>query len=169
MLHENAEMRFVCISLDHQDALCAIRSKLVGEHAVSNIDVVCLADQKDNQKITAENIFEAKDGGGEIRMRAVAQDTAHVTLSGMITIGEDGTGTQTYLTEDVLMLDPTAKVDAVPGLEIKTNDVKASHSATVSKVTPEDLFYFGSRGIEEKLAREMYIEGFLGELLEGVN
>ena len=63
------------------------------------------------------------------------------------------------------MLDRTAKVDAIPGLEIKTNDVKASHSATVSRVTEEDLFYFGSRGIAEREARRMFVEGFLGELV----
>lgn len=63
------------------------------------------------------------------------------------------------------MLDKTAKVDAIPGLEIKTNDVKASHSATVSRVTEEDLFYFAARGIIEKEARRMFVEGFLGEMV----
>ena len=66
------------------------------------------------------------------------------------------------------MLDDTAKVDAIPGLEIKTNDVKASHSATISKVTPEDLFYFASRGIAEKEARRMYVQGFLGDLTKRI-
>jgi Fe-S cluster assembly protein SufB/Fe-S cluster assembly protein SufD len=66
------------------------------------------------------------------------------------------------------MLDPTAKVDAIPGLEIKTNDVKASHSATVSRVTSEDLFYFAARGIEETIARQMYIEGFLVEVVDKI-
>jgi len=60
------------------------------------------------------------------------------------------------------MLDPTAKVDAVPALEIKANDVKASHSASVRRVTPLDLFSFAARGIEGKMARTMYVEGFLG-------
>jgi Fe-S cluster assembly scaffold protein SufB len=97
-------------------------------------------------------------------MKGVAEHTAHVFCDGMIEIGLQGGGTDTYLTENVLMLDGTAKVDAIPGLEIKTNDVKASHSATVSKVTPEDLFYFATRGIDETEARQMYIQGFLGDL-----
>ena len=67
----------------------------------------------------------------------------------MIEIGPEGTGTDACLTQEVLMLDPTAKVDAIPALEIRTNDVKASHSASVSRVTEEDLFYFGSRGLDQ--------------------
>jgi Fe-S cluster assembly scaffold protein SufB len=86
----------------------------------------------------------------------------------MIEISPGGGGTDTYLTEDVLMLDRTAKVDAIPGLEIKTNDVKASHSATVTRVTPEDLFYFSARGIPEHEARAMYIQGFLSDLAQKI-
>ena len=70
----------------------------------------------------------------------------------------------TYLTEAVLMLDPSARIDAVPALEIRTNDVKASHSATVSRVTPEDLFYLQSRGLPERSARTMFVDGFLRDL-----
>ena len=86
----------------------------------------------------------------------------------MIEITEKGRGTNTYLTEDVLMLDSTAHVDAVPALEIRTNDVKASHSATVSRVTAENLFYLQSRGIPETKARQMFVEGFLGALTERI-
>ncbi len=145
--------------IDHE-----LRSHLSGEHAVSNVDWIFYAKEAEKQRISAHNIFEAKDGGGEIVMKGVAEDNAHVFCDGMINIGLQGGGTDTYLTENVLMLDSSAKVDAIPGLEIKTNDVKASHSATVSKVTAEDLFYFAARGIDESLARHMYIEGFLGAM-----
>jgi Fe-S cluster assembly scaffold protein SufB len=66
------------------------------------------------------------------------------------------------------MLDASAKVDAIPALEIKTNDVKASHSASITKISPETLFYLQSRGIEEAAARSMFVEGFLGELLRNL-
>ncbi len=101
-------------------------------------------------------------------MKGVAQEKGHTVCNGMIEIGERGGGTNPYLTQDDLMLDRSAKVDAIPGLEIKTNDVKASHSATVSRVTEEDLFYFGARGIDESEARKMYVLGFLSELTQRV-
>lgn len=132
----------------------------------SDIDWIFYAKENEKQVIEAINYFLAEQGTGEITMRGVAEDTAHVTCNGSIAIGLNGSGTDAYLTEDVLMLDSTAKVDAVPGLEIKTNDVKASHSATVRKVTPEDLFYFASRGIDERTAKHMYVTGFLGSLTQ---
>lgn len=143
-------------------------STCLGPEAVSTVDWLFLAQGNDRQTLSARNVFQSNEGGGEITMRGVAQDKAHISADGMIEIGPQGKGTHTYLTQNVLMLDPTTRVDAVPGLEIKTNDVKASHSATVSRVTPEDLFYFGARGILEVDARAMFIEGFLGEMLERI-
>lgn len=143
-------------------------SHLQGRDAVSTIDWAFSAQGTDSQKISARNIFSGRNGGGEITMKGVAEGKAHVTCHGMIEIAEGGTGTNTYLTEDVLMLDPTAKIDAVPGLEIRTNDVKASHSATVSRVTVEDLFYFQSRGIDPATARQMYVDGFLGSIIDRI-
>lgn len=146
----------------------SVQSELCGSKAVSDIDWIFYATKEDQQRLSARNIFTGSHGGGEMTLKGVAQDTAHVFCNGMIDIGPNGSGTDTYLTEDVLMLDGTAKVDAIPGLEIKTNDVKASHSATVSKVTPADLFYFASRGIEEHEARQMYVQGFLGDVTKKI-
>ncbi|OGJ59615.1 hypothetical protein A2881_03150 [Candidatus Peribacteria bacterium RIFCSPHIGHO2_01_FULL_55_13] len=146
----------------------SLESTCSGEGGVSTIDWIFRASDHEKQTLSAKNIFSGAHGGGEITMKGVAEGKAHVKASGMIDIGEKGAGTHTYLSQHVLMLDPTAKVDAIPGLEIKTNDVKASHSATVSRVTPEDLFYFESRGIVESEARRMYIDGFLGELLSRI-
>ncbi len=146
----------------------AVESLLNGNNATSDIDWSFYARDKEQYKLTAANIFSAQNGGGEITMQGVAEHTAHILCNGLINIGEGGKGTDTYLTESVLMLDPTAKVDAIPGLEIKTNDVKASHSATVSRVTTEDLYYFAARGIPEKEAREMFIVGFLSGGLDAV-
>jgi Fe-S cluster assembly scaffold protein SufB len=144
------------------------RSVLTGAHAMSSLDWAFHAQGEERYKLSARNVFNARDGSGEITIKGVAEDRASAKCDGMIEIGEGGGGTQTYLTEDVLMLDTTAKVDALPALEIRTNDVKASHSATVSRVSEQELFYFAARGIPEAEARHMYVQGFLGDMLRTV-
>jgi len=151
-----------------QSAEHELVSRVAGEGSRSDVDWVFYAKGSEKQTIVVRNIFDAPHGEGEITMRGVAEQKGHVVARGFIDIGLKGGGTNTYLTQSVLMLDKTAKVDAIPGLEIKTNDVKASHSATVSRVTEEDLFYFAARGIPEREARAMFVEGFLGDLLEKV-
>ena len=160
----NAKLSMQNVSLGSAQLEHSFLSDVQGVQAESSVDWLFYSKNAEQQSIHACNVFHARDGSGEITMKGVAEDKAHMVCTGMIDIELGGGGTDTYLREDVLMLDRTAKVDAVPGLEIKTNDVKASHSATVSKVTEEDLFYFASRGIPQRAAREMYILGFLGDL-----
>lgn len=143
-------------------------STLAGPRAQASADVLCYAHTKDRQQTNVHNRFRAADGGGTITITGVAEQQAHMQCNGMIDIGLAGRGTDTFLAEEVLMLDPTARVDAIPGLEIRTNDVKASHSATVSRLSSEDLFYFASRGIDERSARQMFVEGFLRHGLQRI-
>jgi Fe-S cluster assembly scaffold protein SufB len=143
-------------------------SLIEGAHATSSIDWAFYACDKERCTLSARNVFHGRNGGGEITIKGVAEGHASARCDGMIEIGEAGNGTQTYLTEDVLMLDATAKVDAVPALEIRTNDVKASHSATVSRVSEADIFYFAARGIPADVARHMYVQGFLTDVLRSV-
>ncbi len=143
-------------------------SEAIGNHATSSIQWLFYASEQERYALSCRNIFSSGNGSGEIVMRGVAEDQGHVSCSGMIDIGLEGKGTDTYLTQEVLMLDPTARIDAIPALEIKTNDVKASHSATVAHVTEEDLFYFASRGIDPAEAKGMFVQGFLMDLVEKV-
>lgn len=144
-------------------------SQVTGAHGESNIDWMFYAKGKEKQHLNVRNVFDANNGGGEVLMRGIAEEQAHIVCKGLIDIGLQGGGTNTYLTQEVLMLDASAKVDAVPSLEIKTNDVKASHSATVARVTAEDIFYFGARGINPTEARRMFVLGFLGDIIDRIS
>lgn len=165
----NASIAWKNVTLGAKTVDHDLRSEVAGAGAESSVDWMFYAKSDEKYVLSARNIFLGRHGGGEMTMRGVAEDKGHVQCNGMIDIGPQGNQTDTYLTQEVLMLDTTAKVDAIPGLEIKTNDVKASHSATVSRVTDDDLFYFGSRGIQKREARRMFVEGFLADILEGIS
>lgn len=167
-LGERATLHLVNVSLGGHQMTHNLVSRVSGEGSTSTIDWIFYGKDHEKQKLSARNIFDAPNGSGEMTVHGVAEGHAQSSFTGFIEITKNGRGTDTYLTEKTLMLDPTAKVNAVPGLEIKTNDVKASHSASISKVSDEDLFYFASRGIALNEARRMYVEGFLGALVEKI-
>lgn len=161
---EGASIYWHCTTIGGTDVRHSLTSRCIGANATSTVDWIFTVSGHEKQSVSVRNIFAARNGGGEITLKGVASKKALAVCSGMIEITEQGTGTDTYLTEDVLMLDATSRVDAIPALEIRTNDVKASHSATVSRVTAEDLFYLQTRGIDTVTARAIFVEGFLGDL-----
>lgn len=94
-------------------------------------------------------------------LRGVATDRAQITLSGTIIVQENASDTNAFLTENVLLLSPTAVAHAVPNLEISTDEVKCSHAATISPIPESQLFYLQSRGIPRNTAEDIISQGFL--------
>jgi hypothetical protein len=164
-----AKLHCYPLFIQHSDIAFGCRNEVIGHNGHSDVHLITHVVNNQTASMSCTNVFNANGGTGEMTMKGVAEDTAILNYEGLIDIGLKGGGTDTYLTQEALMLDTTATVNAIPGLEIKTNDVKASHSATVAKVTDEDLFYFGSRGINKETARAMFVEGFLMASFDGVN
>ena len=98
---------------------------------------------------------------GRILSNSVLTDKAQSVFKGMIRIGKEAKNSNAYLAGHAILLSEDAKSDAIPGLEILTNDVKATHSASVSQIDDEQIFYIMSRGLSESEAKKFIILGFL--------
>lgn len=94
-------------------------------------------------------------------LKGVVWDSSQLKLSGTIIIEKLAQQTQSFLRENILLLSPKAKAEAIPNLEILANDVKCSHAATISNISEEQVFYLMSRGLTRKKAEEVIVEGFL--------
>jgi Fe-S cluster assembly protein SufD len=84
---------------------------------------------------------------------------------GMIYVAPGAIKTDGYQANRNLVLSKDARADSLPGLEILADDVRCSHGATVGKVDREQLFYLMSRGIPEKDAVRLIVEGFFDEIM----
>lgn len=71
----------------------------------------------------------------------------------------------TFVSAHALIVDKDASAVMVPALEIESVDVQAGHSASVTTLDEEQLFYLAARGIPVEEARRLIVKGFL---LEGV-
>jgi Fe-S cluster assembly scaffold protein SufB len=65
-----------------------------------------------------------------------------------------------------LVLSDTAEIDAIPMLDIASNEVASTHKLSVSHIRDTDLFYAKSRGLSDDDARSLILEGFFGSLFE---
>ncbi len=100
--------------------------------------------------------------------KGVVKDKATSVFKGMIHIQKDAKNSRAYLAEHGMILSKEARADAIPGLEIETNDVKATHSASVAQISDEELFYLMSRGLSEDAAKKLIIIGFFEPLIERI-
>lgn len=59
-----------------------------------------------------------------------------------------------------LLLSPKAQIHSQPQLEIFADDVKCSHGSTTGQLSPEEIFYFESRGLPAEKAKTLLAHGF---------
>jgi Fe-S cluster assembly protein SufD len=85
-------------------------------------------------------------------------------FNGRIIVRPDAQKTDARQTNKNLLLSEDATVDSKPQLEIRANDVKCTHGATIGKLDEEALFYLRSRGIAEASARTLLTYAFASEI-----
>jgi Fe-S cluster assembly scaffold protein SufB len=127
--------------------------------------VIYVATGDANMSINVRSTHDAIGTSARMIVHGIALGKARVNFTGSIDILKGAAQTDGELRHAGMLLSPQAKISALPGFEIHSNDVKAAHSSAVYYIRPEQLFYLQSRGIDETTARRMIVEGFLFELL----
>ncbi|NWG37894.1 SufD family Fe-S cluster assembly protein [Nitrososphaera sp.] len=114
--------------------------------------------------VTSNLIHNGQHSRGRVQVKSVLKDTSKSLFKGMIKIGKDGKGTESYLSGHAILLDKGAKSDSIPGLEILTNEVRATHSASVAQMDEGQIFYLMTRGLSREGAKREIVSGFLEPL-----
>jgi len=104
----------------------------------------------------------------DLLYKGAAKDYARTLWQGMIKSLPKMQKIDGYQACRNMLLSDTARMDAIPGLEIEADDVRCSHAATFGSLEEEPVFYLMSRGIPRPQAELMVIEGFFDELLDRV-
>jgi Fe-S cluster assembly protein SufD len=86
----------------------------------------------------------------------------------MIYVAPGAQKTDGYQANRNLVLDERARADSIPGLEILADDVRCTHGATVGKLEQEPLFYLKSRGIPQREAEKLVVEGFFNPIMQRI-
>ena len=103
------------------------------------------------------------------KVKNVLSNESKGVYQGKIFVKNIAQKTDAYQLSRALILDDAAEFDAKPELEIYADNVKCSHGSTSGSIDLDSIHYLKSRGIIEKEAYKMIINGFLSEILEKLN
>ena len=103
---------------------------------------------------------------GRTALKAALEGASSSVFDGMIKIAKEAANTDAFLEAHSIILKKGCRSNNIPGLEIENNDVKATHSATVTQIDDEHLFYITARGITRENAKRMIVLGFLESIAD---
>jgi len=102
------------------------------------------------------------------KIKNVLNDKSKGIYQGKIFVEKIAQKTDAYQLSKALIVSDNAEFDAKPELEIYADDVKCSHGSTSGSIDSEAVHYLMTRGISEKDAVKLLINGFLNEVLEKI-
>ncbi|MCE2506055.1 MAG: SufD family Fe-S cluster assembly protein [Nitrosopumilaceae archaeon] len=137
---------------------------LNGTGATSNDSEVIFGNNEQSFDIQTNVNHESPATEGRVVEKSILRNKSKSLFKGMIRIKENAAKSNSFLSGRSILLDKDAKSNAIPGLEIFTNDVKATHSASVAQIDEEQIFYLKTRCLSHEEAERTIVEGFLEPL-----
>lgn len=146
-----------------------IKIKKPGTHLIElkkpgeEVEISGVFEAKNKEKIELEVIIhhQAPRTRANTILKGVVRDQSQLRFKGQIIIDQNCEQSSSFLTERILLLSNQAHAEAVPNLEILTDDVQCSHAASISQINEKHLFYLMSRGMSKKAAEKLIVDGFL--------
>lgn len=135
--------------------------ELLGEGAKASWHYAGVSDGKSNKTIEASAQHLSPHTSAEISQYGITTDESRLTFVGTSHIHEKMVRSETSQKEKIIVFDKGSVGQCSPILKIDENDVVASHSAIVGKLSDEHIFYMRSRGIDLDSAKRLLTLGYL--------
>ena len=165
---KDGSIHWIVADLGADTTLANLGTTMAGSGSNGDIVGVFFATGEQFVQINTLSDHAALSTSAETLFKGVVDDRARVDFEGLIKVAHGAQQTNSYLSTHGLLLSDTARAELIPSLEIAANDVRASHGATTGQIDEEQLFYLMCRGVPEKEARRLIVQGFFEPVLEKI-
>ncbi len=141
---------------------------LVGEGAVGRMSGFYFTNGTQHLDHDTQQNHLAPHTTSDLLFKGALKGKSRSVWQGMIYVAPGAQKTDGYQANRNLVLDEQSRADSIPGLEILADDVRCTHGATVGKLEAEPLFYLKSRGIPQREAEQLVVEGFFDPIMQRI-
>jgi len=141
---------------------------LAGSGASAKVSGFYFADGSQHLDMGTEQNHLAPNTTSDLLYKGAVTGNSRSVWRGNIYVAPGANGTDGYQANRNLILSRAARADSIPGLEILADDVKCTHGATVGKIDPDQIFYLLSRGLHNRDARHLIVQGFFETIMERI-
>ena len=134
---------------------------LKGRKAHGEVLSIAFAGQDQYFDAGAKAIHLAPETSSVITSKSISKANGRSAFRGLVRINRGAQGAQAKVVCDALLLNPQARSDTYPYIDVAEDEAQVEHEATVSRINEEQLFYLMSRGLSEADASALIVNGFL--------
>jgi Fe-S cluster assembly protein SufD len=168
VLGRDAELKSLQVTLGSKFSKNSIGSHLRGENALAEMLGIYFGDEDQFFDHHTWQLHESPYATSDLEFKGALKGNSRSVYSGLIKVFEGAQRTDAFQQNRNLVLSRNARADSIPNLEIKANDVRCTHGATVSQVEDEHIFYLQARGIPRSEAQKLIVEGFFRPVIDRI-
>lgn len=135
----------------------------LGEHSICKFICFFVGAGDDDMKLSVTLVHSKSHSVGEILVKGVLTGSAKCSVKGLIKMDKHIRVSSGFFSQRTLLLSEKALVKSLPHLEIASCNVQVKHEVAISYLDKEQLFYLMSRGIKEKEASKLIVEGLFSK------
>lgn len=139
---------------------------LLGRKSRAHILSLAFAGKGQHQDAGGKAIHVAPETRSTIISKSISQENGRSSFRGMVQMLPGAVDAHSRVQCDALLLDAECKSDTYPTMDIQEQRTTMEHEATVTRIGPEQLFYLTSRGIPEKEASQLVVNGFIEPIVK---
>jgi Fe-S cluster assembly protein SufD len=168
-LKKQSTLECINASTGSKSARQDYRVTLLGEESDAKISGLCWLEENHQSHVHVLVEHIAPNCTSDQFFKGALSGISHSSFTGKIFVGQKAQKTQAYQLNNNLLLAEGPVAYSKPGLEILADDVKASHGATMTQLSDDQLFYLKSRGLSEETAKTLLVLGFCKEILDKIS
>ncbi|MBS1485784.1 MAG: Fe-S cluster assembly protein SufB, partial [Opitutales bacterium] len=113
----------------------------------------------------AKMIHLADNTMSNVVSKSISISTGRASYRGMVYMPDSVKGCKNNTVCDALLINSNSRTDTYPAIICSGEDNFVQHEASVSKLSEEQIFYMRSRGLSEKDAMSLAVNGFVNDLV----
>jgi len=145
-----------------------VNCNLEGKYSSAFINGIHLLSKNKHHEIRTKTNHLYENTKSYQLIKSVIDDSSKSVYQGKIYVDSKAQKTDGYQLSKAVLLNEQAEFNAKPELEIYADDVKCSHGSASGSLDEDSIFYLMSRGLDQKTAKKLLINGFLLDVVEKI-
>ena len=166
MAEEEAQVRWIDCNIGSGITMKYPGVVLKGARARGEVVSIALANSGQIQDTGAKMIHLADDTTSNVTSKSVSIGTGQASYRGMVFMPDTVKNCKNNTECDALLINENSRTDTYPAIVCSGEDNSVQHEASVSKLSEEQIFYMRQRGLSEKEAVSLAVNGFVNDLVK---
>jgi len=167
-VYKNATMEWVDGNLGSKATMKYPSIFLMEEGARGEIMSLAFAGNGQHQDAGGKVIHLAPNTSSTIISKSISQGNGRASYRGLVRVNPKAENVKVRVECDALLLNEESRTDTYPTMDIRNDNVKIEHEASVSKIGEDQLFYLQQRGLSPAEARGLIVNGFIEPIVKEI-